>query len=299
MGSARRKRLETTLRKAAAKLDDARAERDRLRTTLERLVDRIAALEARLDASVLPSDADATSARIDRLTARVVDLRAQVDVLAPEGEAAERRTGEGAQRGRDTIERIRSLERQLAAAREREDELTTELVREETIVADLQALFSEQIATPSQAKAEGRVDRPAVATEQTEAERLRQELTRAAARADAEHRAAEDAGRDLAAAVMRIAELEASESVTETNAPTNPGGSASVSVRENDVEVYAMPAPESPDEGGSAEPLEQEGADERAAAEREQIEALRAKLTRSTLTKKPGPRSDPPRWPPA
>jgi chromosome segregation ATPase len=82
----------------------------------------------------------ARSASADRLVSRLVELRAQLEVLAPQDQERGR---EAIERIRQAHERIATLEEMLAQAREREDVLTTQAVRDRSRITELASQISE------------------------------------------------------------------------------------------------------------------------------------------------------------
>jgi TolA-binding protein len=155
--------------------------------------------------------APARSVSADRLVSRLAELRAQVDVLAPPDQ----------ERGREAIERIRqaqerigALELMLARAREREDSLTVQTVRDRAALADREARIAElgAIAARVAASEAARREEEAAAAEakrqltlvRTEAEARQTEIERLRARcAELESDLSRLAGEVAAAAVAR------------------------------------------------------------------------------------------------
>jgi hypothetical protein len=155
--------------------------------------------------------APARSVSADRLVSRLAELRAQVDVLAPPDQ----------ERGREAIERIHqaqervaALELMLARAREREDSLTVQTVRDRAALADSEARIAElgAIASRVAASEAARREEEAAAAEakrqltlvRTEAEARQTEVERLRARcAELESDLSRLAGEVAAAAVAR------------------------------------------------------------------------------------------------
>lgn len=76
----------------------------------------------------------------DRLVARVAELRSQIEVIAPADQAKGR---EALERVRESQERVAALEEMLAKARERENELTTQAVRDRAKLFESDTRISE------------------------------------------------------------------------------------------------------------------------------------------------------------
>jgi hypothetical protein len=151
------------------------------------------------------------SVSADRLVSRLAELRAQVDVLAPPDQ----------ERGREAIdrihqaqERVTALELMLARAREREDGLTVQAVRDRAALAESDARIAElgAIAARVAASEAARREEEAAAAEakrqltlvRTEAEARQTEIERLRARcAELESDLRRLAGEVAAAAVAR------------------------------------------------------------------------------------------------
>ena len=84
----------------------------------------------------------------DHLVSRLAELRAQVDVLAP---ADQDRGREAIERMHLAHERVATLELMLARAREREDSLTLQTVRDQAAIADSEARIAELSMTAARA----------------------------------------------------------------------------------------------------------------------------------------------------
>jgi type II secretory pathway pseudopilin PulG len=108
-------------------------------------------MDERADYGVSESDyggaVQSPSPSDDSLATRLAELRAQLEVLAPPDQA----------RGLETIEEIRhaqerigTLELMLARAREREDSLTAQSVREQSTIADCETRIAELTAIAAQ-----------------------------------------------------------------------------------------------------------------------------------------------------
>jgi hypothetical protein len=94
-------------------------------------------------ADPVPDSEDGTpapSVSADRLVSRLAELRAQVEVLAPPDQDRGR---EAIERVRQAQERVATLELMLARAREREDSLTAQTVRDQAAIADGEARIAE------------------------------------------------------------------------------------------------------------------------------------------------------------
>lgn len=86
-----------------------------------------------------PPDHDSGASLIDRLATRLGELRAQLVAILPEGEEALRNAQEAAEEARAREERIGTLERLLAAARQQQEDLTAQVVRDQSAIEDLQS----------------------------------------------------------------------------------------------------------------------------------------------------------------
>jgi type II secretory pathway pseudopilin PulG len=156
-------------------------------------------MDERADHGVSESDyggaVQSPSPSDDSLTTRLAELRAQLEVLAPPDQA----------RGLETIEEIRhaqerigTLELMLARAREREDSLTAQSVREQSTIADCETRIAELTAIAAQLPASEAALREANVT----IAETKKQLTQA--RAESEARQAE-----VERLRARVAELEA------------------------------------------------------------------------------------------
>jgi hypothetical protein len=162
------------------------------------------------------------SVSADRLVSRLAELRAQVEVLAPPDQDRGR---EAIERIRQAQERIATLELMLARAREREDSLTVQTVRDQAAIADSEARIAElgAIAARVAASESARREKEAAAAEakrrltlaQTEAEARQAEIERLRSRcSELETDLRGLAGEVAAAAVARA---EASRTERERN----------------------------------------------------------------------------------
>jgi chromosome segregation ATPase len=97
------------------------------------------------------------STSADRLVARLAELRGQLELLAPQDQERGR---EAIERIRQAQERIATLEVMLAQAREREDGLTTQAVRDRARISELGSEISElrsvaaRVSTAEEARGE-------------------------------------------------------------------------------------------------------------------------------------------------
>jgi hypothetical protein len=107
------------------------------------------------------------STSADRLVSRLAELRAQVEVLAPPDQDRGR---EAIERIQQAQERVATLELMLARAREREDSLTVQTVRDRAAIADNEARIAELGAIAARV-AESEAARREQETAATEAER--------------------------------------------------------------------------------------------------------------------------------
>jgi DNA repair exonuclease SbcCD ATPase subunit len=114
----------------------------------------------------------------DRLVSRLAELRAQVEVLAPPDQGRGR---EAIERMLQAQERVATLEQMLARAREREDGLTVQTIRDQAAIADSEARLAEMIAIA----ARGATSEAARREEETVAAEANRRLTLAQAEADA------------------------------------------------------------------------------------------------------------------
>jgi hypothetical protein len=166
--------------------------------------------------------APAPSVSADRLVSRLAELRAQVDVLAPPDQDRGR---EAIERIRQAQERVATLELMLARAREREDSLTAQTVRDQAAIADGEARIAElgAIAARVAASEAARREEATAAAEakrrlalaQTEAEAHQAEIARLRSRcSELETDLSGLAGEVAAAAIARA---EASRTERERN----------------------------------------------------------------------------------
>ncbi len=107
-------------------------------------------------------------ARAERLVARLAQLRGQLDVVAPQDQARGR---EAIEKVREAQERIATLEAMLGSAREREHELTSQLVRGRAQITEYEARLAElnTIATRVASAEEARRRAEEAATEHEQA----------------------------------------------------------------------------------------------------------------------------------
>lgn len=159
----------------------------------------------------------------DSLATRLAELRAQLEVLAPPDQA----------RGLETIEEIRhaqerigTLELMLARAREREDSLTAQSVREQSTIADCETRIAEltaiaaQLPTSEAARREAEVavaeTKKQLAHVQTELEARQAEVERLRARVtELETEVASVAVESVSAAVARAEVARAERELNE------------------------------------------------------------------------------------
>lgn len=178
----------------------------------EKTNDSVPAPDAEQD-PVLDADdgAPVPSVSADRLVSRLAELRAQVEVLAPPDQDRGR---EAIERIRQAQERVATLELMLARAREREDSLTAQSVRDQSAIADSEARIAElgAIAARVATSEAARRDLEAVAAEakrklalaETEADARQAELERLRSRcSELETDLSGLAGEVAAAAVTR------------------------------------------------------------------------------------------------
>jgi hypothetical protein len=90
-----------------------------------------------------PDDDVSTSKSTDRLVSRLAELRAQVEILAPPDQDRGR---EAIERMLQAQERVATLEQMLARAREREDSLTVQSIRDQAAIADSESRLAEMSA---------------------------------------------------------------------------------------------------------------------------------------------------------
>jgi len=90
------------------------------------------------------------STSADRLVARLTELRGQLELIAPQDQERGR---EAIERARQAHERIVTLEEMLAQARDREDGLTTQAVRDRTRIAELGSQIAELSSTAARVSA--------------------------------------------------------------------------------------------------------------------------------------------------
>jgi type II secretory pathway pseudopilin PulG len=184
-------------------------------------------MDERADYGVSESDyggaVQSPSPSDDSLTTRLAELRAQLEVLAPPDQA----------RGLETIEEIRhaqerigTLELMLARAREREDSLTAQSVREQSTIADCETRIAELTAIAAQLPASEAALREAEVTiaetkkqltqAQAESEARQAEVERLRARvAELEAEVAAVAVESVSAAVARAEVARAERELTE------------------------------------------------------------------------------------
>jgi len=112
-------------------------------------------------------------ANADRLVARLAELRGYVEILAPQDQERGR---EAIERIREAQERIATLDAMLVAAREREHELTVQLIRNRGQLAEYEARISEltTIATRVETAEEASRDAEVAAAEQARAAEIAQ-----------------------------------------------------------------------------------------------------------------------------
>ena len=143
-------------------------------------------MDERADYGVSESDyggaVQSPSPSDDSLTTRLAELRAQLEVLAPEDQA---RGLETIEEIRQAQERIETLELMLARAREREEGLTAQSVREQSTIAACETRIAELTAIAARLPASEAARREAEVTVAETKKRLMQ------ARAEAEARQAE------------------------------------------------------------------------------------------------------------
>jgi chromosome segregation ATPase len=126
----------------------------------------------------LDDEVPAPSKSTDRLVSRLAELRAQVEVLAPPDQVCGR---EAIERMLQAQERVATLEQMLARAREREDSLTVQTIRDQATIEDSEARLAEmgaiaaRVATSEAARRE----------EETVAAEANRRLTLAQAEAEA------------------------------------------------------------------------------------------------------------------
>ena len=164
----------------------------------------------------------ARSTSADSLVSRLAELRSQVEVLAP---ADQDRGREAIEQIHQAQERVATLELMLARAREREDSLTVQTVRDQAAIADNEARIAElgAIAARVAESEAARREQGTAATEdkrkltlaQTEAEARQAEIERLRSRcSELETDLSRLAGEVAAAAVARA---EASRTERERN----------------------------------------------------------------------------------
>jgi len=143
-------------------------------------------MDERADYGVSESDyggaVQSPSPSDDSLTTRLAELRAQLEVLAPEDQA---RGLETIEEIRQAQERIETLELMLARAREREEGLTAQSVREQSTIAACETRIAELTAIAARLPASEAARREAEVTVAETKKRLMQ------VRAEAEARQAE------------------------------------------------------------------------------------------------------------
>jgi hypothetical protein len=156
-------------------------------------------MDERADYGVSESDyggaVQSPSPNDDSMTTRLAELRAQLEVLAPEDQA---RGLETLEEIRHAQERIGTLELMLARAREREDGLTAQSVREQSTIAACETRIAELTAVAGRLPASEAARREAEITVAETRKRL------ALAQAEAQTRQAE-----IERLRSRVSELEA------------------------------------------------------------------------------------------
>ena len=90
------------------------------------------------DLAPAPED-DPGASVVDRLATRLGELRAQLLAILPEGEEALRNAQEAAKEARAREERIETLEHLLIASRQHEEDLTRQVIRDQSIIEELQS----------------------------------------------------------------------------------------------------------------------------------------------------------------
>lgn len=114
----------------------------------------------------------------DRLVSRLAELRAQVEILAPPDQDRGR---EAIERMLQAQERVATLEQMLARAREREDSLTVQSIRDQAAIADSESRLAEMSAIAARVATSEAARRE----EETVAAEANRKLTLAQAEADA------------------------------------------------------------------------------------------------------------------
>jgi uncharacterized protein YPO0396 len=142
-------------------------------------------------------DHDTGASLIDRLATRLGELRAQLVAILPEGEEALRNAQEAAEEARAREDRIATLERLLAGARQQQEDLTTQVVRDQSLIEELRSR-NEELTDMVARLVEFERGRAAAEARATEAERR-------ADRMEVELSGLRD---DLQRARTRVAELE-------------------------------------------------------------------------------------------
>jgi hypothetical protein len=125
-----------------------------------------------------PDDDVPTSKSTDRLVSRLAELRAQVEILAPPDQDRGR---EAIERMLQAQERVATLEQMLARAREREDSLTVQSIRDQAAIADSESRLAEMSAIAARVATSEAARRE----EETVAVEANRKLTLAQAEADA------------------------------------------------------------------------------------------------------------------
>jgi chromosome segregation ATPase len=177
-------------------------------------------------------------ARADRLAARVSELRLQLSLFVPESPEQMERASQAVANVRSAGEKIQALEMQLANARSREEALTGQIVRLESVVADLESHL-EELSTIAERVAEADVataqaqDRigevqSELAAAVAEGLRLHAELDQARERAEAER---------VLAAADRLRADEASRMLTDLRSRAGDVEGALARISELEVEL--------------------------------------------------------------
>ncbi len=169
-----------------------------------------------------PDDDVPASKSTDRLVSRLAELRAQVEILAPPDQDRGR---EAIERMLQAQERVATLEQMLARAREREDSLTVQSIRDQAAIADSESRLAEMsaIAARVATSEEARREAETVAAEadrkltlaQAEAEARQGEIERLRSRCSELETDLSRLAREVAAAT--VARAEASRTERERN----------------------------------------------------------------------------------
>ena len=158
----------------------------------------------------------------DRLVSRLAELRAQVEVLAPSDQDRGR---EAIERMLQAQERVATLEQMLARARDREDSLTVQTIRDQAAIADSESRLAEMSAIAARVATSeaARREEETVAAEanrrltlaQAEAEARQAEIERLRSRCSELETDLSRLAREVAAAT--VARAEASRTERERN----------------------------------------------------------------------------------